>query len=152
MDIDVTDKIEESVNAINGVKTIGSTNTEGSSVVTVEFVLERDIDLAIQDVREKISVIRAKLPTDIDEPIVEKVDPDATPVVWFALSGQRSVRELSTYADEILKEQLQRINGVGALRMYGLRLRQARVWLDADRLRAYGVTAQDVMRSLQREY
>ncbi|MGD9578315.1 MAG: efflux RND transporter permease subunit, partial [Syntrophorhabdus sp.] len=151
MDIDVTDKIEESVNTINGVKTIGSTSTEGSSVVTVEFVLERDIDLAIQDVREKISVIRAKLPTDIDEPIVEKVDPDATPVMWFALSGQRSVRELSTYADEILKEQLQRINGVGALRMYGLRLRQARVWLDADRLRAYGVTAQDVMRSLQRE-
>jgi len=109
MDIDVTDKIEESVNTINGVKTISSTSTEGSSVVTVEFVLERDIDLAIQDVREKISVIRAKLPTDIDEPIVEKVDPDATPVMWFALSGMRSVRELSTYADEILKEQLQRI-------------------------------------------
>ena len=151
MDIDVTDKIEESVNTINGVKTISSTSTEGSSVVTVEFVLERDIDLAIQDVREKISVIRAKLPTDIDEPIVEKVDPDATPVMWFALSGERSVRELSTYADEILKEQLQRINGVGAIRLYGLRLRQARVWLDADRLRAYGITAQDVMRSLQRE-
>ncbi len=151
MDIDVTDKIEESVNTINGVKTISSTSTEGSSVVTVEFVLERDIDLAIQDVREKISVIRAKLPTDIDEPIVEKVDPDATPVMWFALSGMRSVRELSTYADEILKEQLQRISGVGALRMYGLRLRQARIWLDADRLHAYGVTAQDVMHALQRE-
>ena len=151
MDIDVTDKIEESVNTINGVKTISSTSTEGSSVITVEFVLERDIDLAIQDVREKISVIRTKLPTDIDEPIVEKVDPDATPIMWFALSGERSVRELSTYADEILKEQLQRINGVGAIRLYGLRLRQARIWLDSDRLRAYAVTAQDVMRSLQRE-
>ena len=151
MDIDVTDKIEESVNTINGVKTISSTSTEGSSVITVEFVLERDIDLAIQDVREKISVIRTKLPTDIDEPIVEKVDPDATPIMWFALSGERSVRELSTYADEILKEQLQRINGVGAIRLYGLRLRQARIWLDSDRLRAYAVTAQDVLRSLQRE-
>jgi HAE1 family hydrophobic/amphiphilic exporter-1 len=151
MDIDVTDKIEEAVNTINGVKTISSTSTEGSSVVTVEFVLERDIDLAVQDVREKISIIRTKLPTDIDEPIVEKVDPDATPIMWFALSGERSVRELSTYADEILKEQLQKINGVGAIRLYGLRLRQARVWLEADRLRAYGITAQDVMRSLQRE-
>ena len=77
------------------------------------------------------------------------MDPDATPVMWFALSGMRSVRELSTYADEILKEQLQRISGVGALRMYGLRLRQARIWLDADRLHAYGVTAQDVMHALQ---
>ena len=108
MDIDVTDKIEESINTINGVKTISSTSTEGSSVITVEFVLERDIDLAIQDVREKISIIRTKLPTDIDEPIVEKVDPDATPIMWFALSGERSVRDLSTYADEILKEQLQK--------------------------------------------
>ena len=120
MDIDVTDKIEESINTINGVKTISSTSTEGSSVITVEFVLERDIDLAIQDVREKISIIRTKLPTDIDEPIVEKVDPDATPVLWFALHGDKSVRDLSTYADEILKEQLQRISGVGAIRLYGL--------------------------------
>ncbi|OPY67900.1 MAG: Multidrug resistance protein MdtC [Syntrophorhabdus sp. PtaU1.Bin002] len=151
MDIDVTDKIEESVNTINGVKTISSVSTEGSSVVTVEFVLERDIDLAIQDVREKISTIRTKLPTDIDEPVVEKVDPDATPVLWFALHGEKSVRDLSTYADEILKEQLQRINGVGAIRLYGLRLRQARIWLDSDRLMAYSVTAQDVLRALQRE-
>ncbi|MCX5798985.1 MAG: efflux RND transporter permease subunit, partial [Proteobacteria bacterium] len=150
MDIDVTDKIEESVNTINGVKTITSTSTEGMSVVTVEFVLERNIDLAVQDVREKVSVIRKKLPTDIEEPIIEKVDPDASPVLWFALSGEKSARELSTYADEILKEQLQRINGVGAVRMYGLRLRQARVWLDNDKMRSYGITAQDVLSALQR--
>ena len=151
MDIDVTDKIEESVNTINGVKTITSTSTEGNSVISVEFVLEKDIDLAVQDVREKISLIRSKLPTDIDEPIVGKVDPDASPVLSLALYGKRSVRELSTYADEVLKEQLQKISGVGAVRIYGLRLRQARVWLDCDRLRAYGVTAQDILRSLQRE-
>jgi HAE1 family hydrophobic/amphiphilic exporter-1 len=151
MDIDVTDKIEESVNTISGVKTITSSSTEGASNISVEFVLEKDIDLAVQDVREKISVIRSKLPNDIDEPVVEKVDPDATPVLWLALHGQKSVRDLSTYADEVLKEQLQRINGVGAIRLYGLRLRQARVWLDNDRLRAHGVTAHDVMKCLQRE-
>ncbi len=151
MDIDVTDKIEESVNTISGVKTITSSSTEGASNIVVEFVLEKDIDLAVQDVREKISVIRKKLPNDIDEPVVEKVDPDATPVLWLALHGQKSVRDLSTYADEILKEQLQRINGVGAIRLYGMRLRQARVWLDNDKLRSYGVTAHDVMKSLQRE-
>jgi hydrophobic/amphiphilic exporter-1 (mainly G- bacteria), HAE1 family len=150
MDIDVTDKIEESVNTINGVKTITSTSTEGSSVVSIEFVLERDIDLAVQDVREKISIIRAKLPTDIDEPIVEKVDPDATPVLWFALNGKKTVRELSTYADEVLKEQLQKIEGVGAIRMYGLRLRQARIWADNDKMRSCGITAQDLFTALQR--
>jgi len=151
MDVDVTDKIEEAVNTINGVKTISSISAEGVSLVTVEFVLERDIDLAVQDVREKISVIRAKLPTDIDEPVIEKVDPDASPVLWMALSGQKSPRELSTYADEVLKEQLQRINGVGAIRMGGLRLRQVRIWLDRYKLEAYQLTAQDVLRTLQRE-
>ena len=151
MDIDVTDKIEEAINTINGVKTITSTSTEGVSVVTVEFVLERDIDLAVQDVREKIAATRSKFPKDIDEPVIEKVDPDATPVMWLALTGEKSVRDLSTYADEVLKEQLQKINGVGAIRLGGLRLRQVRVWLDADRLSAYQMTAHDVLQSLQRE-
>jgi HAE1 family hydrophobic/amphiphilic exporter-1 len=151
MDVDVTDKIEEAINTINGVKTITSTSTEGRSTVIVEFVLERDIDLAVQDVREKISIIRGKLPTDIDEPVIEKVDPDATPVMWLGLSGEKSVRDLSTYADEVLKEQLQKIPGVGAIRMGGLRLRQVRVWLDSDKLSAYGITAHDVLTSLQRE-
>ena len=106
MDVDVTDKIEEAVNTINGVKTISSMSAESVSMITVEFVLERDIDLAVQDVREKIAAIRSKLPTDIDEPVIEKVDPDASPVLWMALSGEKSVRDLSTYADEVLKEQM----------------------------------------------
>jgi HAE1 family hydrophobic/amphiphilic exporter-1 len=151
MDIDVTDKIEEAVNTINGVKTITSVSTEGRSTVVIEFVLERNIDLAVQDVREKIAAIRSKLPRDIDEPVIEKVDPDATPVMWLALTGDKSVREISTYADEILKEQIQKIPGVGAIRLGGLRLRQVRVWLDSDKLSAYQITAHDVLMSLQRE-
>ena len=151
MDIDVTDQIEGAVNTINGVKSIISTSSEGVSVVTVEFVLERNIDLAVQDVREKVSVIRGKLPKDLDDPIIEKVDPDATPIMWFGLSGEKSIRELSTYADEILKEQLQRINGVGAIRFGGLRLRQVRLWLERDKLNAYRITAHDVMNALERQ-
>ncbi|NTU41764.1 MAG: efflux RND transporter permease subunit [Nitrospirales bacterium] len=151
MDIDVADRIEEAVNTINGVKTIQSWSTEGVSTVVVEFVLERDIDQAVQDVREKISAVRSKLPRDIDEPVIEKVDPDATPVMWLALTGQKSVREISTYANEVLKEEIQKINGVGAVNLAGLRLRQVRIWLDADRLTAYQITAQDVMKALQRE-
>lgn len=151
MDIDVTDKIEESVNTINGVKTISSTSAEGISTVTVEFVLERNIDLAVQDVREKISLIRSKLPTDVLEPIIQKVDPDANPVFYMTLTGQKSIRDLSSYADEVLKDQLQRINGVGALRFIGLQLRQVRIWLDADKLRAFQVAPNDVMTALAKE-
>jgi HAE1 family hydrophobic/amphiphilic exporter-1 len=151
IDVDVTDKIEGAVNTINGVKSITSSSTEGDSRVTVEFVLERDIDLAVQDVREKVASIRSKLPQDIDEPRIAKVDPDATAVLWLNLSGQKTVRELSTYVDEVLKEQFQRINGVGDIQLGGLQLRQVRVWLDSDKLRAFGITANDVMGALQRQ-
>ena len=151
MDIDVTDKVEAAVNTINGVKTITSSSTEGRSQVVVEFILERDIDLAVQDVREKISAIRGTLPRDIDEPVIEKVDPDANPILWIALSGQKSIRELSTYSDEVLREQLQKINGVGAVRIAGLQLREIIIWLDSNKLSAYGITAHDVLSRLQRE-
>lgn len=151
IDVDITDRIEGAVNTINGVKSITSSSTEGDSRVTVEFVLERNIDLAVQDVREKVALIRNKLPEDIEEPRIAKVDPDATAVLWLNLSGQKSVKELSTYVDEVLKEQFQRINGVGDVQLWGLRLRQIRVLLDADKLRAYGIAATDVMGALQRQ-
>ena len=151
MDIDVTDKVEATVNTINGVKTITSSSTEGRSQVIVEFVLERDIDLAVQDVREKISAIRGSLPRDIEEPVIEKVDPDANPILWIALSGDKTIRELSTYADEVLREQLQKINGVGAVRMAGLQLREVIIWIDSDKLSAYGITAHDILGKLQSE-
>ncbi len=151
IDVDVTDKIEGALNTINGVKSITSSSTEGGSRISVEFVLERDIDLAVQDVREKVALIRNKLPDDIEEPRIAKVDPDATAVMWLNLAGEKSVRDISTYVDEVLKEKLQRINGVGDIQLWGLRLRQVRVWLDAGRLRAYGLTASDVATALKRQ-
>jgi HAE1 family hydrophobic/amphiphilic exporter-1 len=151
MDVDVTDRIEGAVNTINGVKSITSTSYESMSRTTIEFVLERDIDQAVQDVREKISGIRNKLPADIDEPKIAKVDPDAMPILFLNLSGDRSVRDLSMYADEVLKEQLQRINGVGDVIFYGLRQRQVRIWLDAAKMQAYQVSPSDVVLALKRE-
>ncbi|MBN1380075.1 MAG: efflux RND transporter permease subunit [Deltaproteobacteria bacterium] len=151
VDVDVTDRIEEVVNTINGVKTINSSSSSGLSTVMIEFVLERDIDLAVQDVREKIASIRRRLPTDIEEPSIRKVDPDASPILWVNLTGNLPIRELSTYADEVLKEQLQRIDGVGALRMSGSRLRQIRIWLDAGRMKAFNIAANDVLRTLRME-
>jgi hydrophobic/amphiphilic exporter-1 (mainly G- bacteria), HAE1 family len=139
VDIDVTDRIEEAVNTINGVKTITSTSSEGVSSIIVEFLLERDIDLAVQDVREQIAAVRRNLPKDIDEPVIQKVNPDSVPVMWLNLTGEKSIPELSTYVDEILKEQLQRIDGVGSLSLGGMQKRQIRIWLDLDKLRAYNI-------------
>jgi HAE1 family hydrophobic/amphiphilic exporter-1 len=151
MDVDVADRIEGAVNTINGVKTITSTSTESVTRTVVEFVLERNIDQAVQDVREKVSAIRNKLPDDIEEPKIAKVDPDSTPILFMNLSGEKSVRDLSTYADEVLKEQLQRINEVGDVTLNGLRLRQVRIWLDAAKMRAYEASPTDVVLALKRE-
>ena len=151
MDVDVTERIEGAVNTINGVKSITSTSYESFARTVIEFVLERNINEAVQDVREKVSEIRSKLPADIDEPRIAKVDPDASPILFLNLSGDRSVRDLSTYADEILKEQLQRINGVGDVIFYGLRLRQVRIWLDAAKMQAYQIAPGDVALALKRE-
>jgi len=144
VDIDVTDRIEEAVNTINGVKTITSTSSEGFSNIIVEFQLERDIDLAVQDVREQIAAVRRTLPDDIDEPVIQKVNPDSTPVMWLNLTGEKSIPELSTYADEILKEQLQRIDGVGSLWLGGLQKRQIRIWLDREKLKSFGIGPAEV--------
>lgn len=151
VDVDVTDKIEEAISTINGVRTIHSLSIDGMSSVIVEFELERDIDLAIQDVREQISAVRSQLPEDIIEPVIQKVNIDATPVMWLALTGDRSQRELSTYVDEILKEKLQKIDGVGALSLAGMQKRQIRVWLDSSKLAAYEISPGDVAAALKRE-
>lgn len=151
MDVDVTDKIEEAVSSINGVKTINSLSIDGMSSVIVEFELERDIDLAVQDVREQISAVRSQLPDDIIEPVIQKVNIESTPVLWLALTGDKSQRDLSTYVDESLKEQLQKIQGVGALSLAGMQKRQIRIWLDRNKLAAYGVSPSDVAAALKRE-
>ncbi len=151
MDMDVTDQLEEAINTINGVKTITSNSYEGVSSIIVEFVLEKDIDLAVQDIREKVSAIKYKLPTDVIDPIIQKVDPDANAVLWINVTGNRSVRELSTYVDEVFKDKLQRIEGVGALTIGGLQKRQIRIWLDSSRMRAYQISASDVAAVLGRE-
>lgn len=151
IDVDVTDKIEEAMSSINGVKSISSTSTEGLSSVIIEFELSRDIDFAVQDVREKISTAKMTLPKDVDEPLIMKIDTDASPVMWIALSGPQSERELSAYADEIFKEKLQQIDGVGSIHMAGLRLRQMRVWLDRNKLDTYKITPQEVANAIKRK-
>ncbi|MRR36447.1 efflux RND transporter permease subunit, partial [bacterium] len=95
MDIDVTDKIEEAVNTISGIDQLISVSAEGVSVVTVQFVLEKDGDVAAQEVRDRVNAVLADLPRDADPPVIEKIDPDSTPVLSVVLSGPAPIRDLT---------------------------------------------------------
>src|SRR5512139_4151421 len=136
MEVDVTDVIEEAVNTISGVKSITSRSLEEYSIVTVEFFLERNVEQAAQDVRDKVAAVRNKLPKDTEPPVIEKISPEDQPIVWVAVWGDRSIRDLTHYADKVLKRDIEKIPGVGSVTISGGRTRQIRFWLDRQKLDA----------------
>ena len=149
MDIDVTDVIEEEINTIEGVDSLISISSEGISQILVQFVLERDIDIAAQDVRDKVGLARRNLPREVNPPIVDKLDIAAQPIIWIAVYGDRPYRELSDFAKYKIKERVQTLSGVGSVLLGGFRERQIRVWLDSIKMEAYGITSHDVINALQ---
>ncbi|MBM4277852.1 MAG: efflux RND transporter permease subunit, partial [Deltaproteobacteria bacterium] len=149
MDTDVTDPIEEQVNTIEGVKHITSSSGYGFSQVVVEFELYRDIDSAIQDVRAKVDLARRKLPTDIDPPIIDKFDINAIPIIWLSMKGNLPLQRLGMIADEVLRPQLESIQGVGTINLDGYAKREIRVWLDGKKLEAHRLTSNDIARAFQ---
>ncbi len=149
IETEITDKIEESVNTVSGIEELRSVSSEGISQVIVIFKLEKNIDVAAQEVRDKVNRVLPDLPQDIRQPTVEKIDPDATPVLTLALSGPFAVKELTEYADKVLRRQLESIQGVGQVRLVGGQKRQINVKLDPFKLRSYGLTIADVARALQ---
>jgi HAE1 family hydrophobic/amphiphilic exporter-1 len=149
---EVTRRLEEAFNTVEGVDRITSTTLEGVSLVIVEFDLGRDGDQASQDIRARIDAVRRELPTDIEPPVVQKFDPAAEPIVSLALSSQSmSVPELTTLADETVRRRLEAVSGVGQVQVAGGLAREIRVFLQPDRMQALGVSAQEVMGSLQRQ-
>ncbi len=148
---EVTDPIEEAVNTISGIKSLRSESAEGVAQVFVEFKMERDIDVASQEVRDKVAAIRAELPVAIEPPVIEKFDPDSAPILSAVVAGPVSIRELTDFADNTVKPGIEGIEGVGSVRLVGGRDREIRVWLRVDDLKAYSVTAQDVIDAFQRE-
>ena len=149
---EVTEVLEEEISTIEGIKTLTSDSSEQVSRITVEFELERDIDVASQDIRDKIARVRGELPQDTDEPVVSKVDLDAQAILWASLSSEHAnLRELTDYADNVVKERLQRLAGVGSIIIGGEKRLAVRVRLDAQHLAAYRLTVDDVVGALQRE-
>ena len=149
---DVSDPIEEEVNTTSGIDTLTSVSSEGISQVMVQFKLDEDIATKAQDVRDKVALARANLPDDAKQSVVEKLDPDAQPIMTVMIAGDMPIKDLTHFADKTIKEDLQRISGVGSITLVGGRDREIRIWLDADKMRAYGVTAADVTSAIRREH
>jgi hydrophobe/amphiphile efflux-1 (HAE1) family protein len=144
----LTDKIEGAVNTIGGIDELRSTSSEGVSLVIISFQLDKNIDVAVQEVRDHVTSILPQLPKGLDAPLVSKLDPDAAPIVLVTVSGPGSRRDLTELADKRVRRQIESINGVGQATILGGQKRQVNVWLDPLKLQASGLTAVDVQRAL----
>jgi multidrug efflux pump len=152
VETEITDILEEQFATLEGVKTISSSSSEGGSVITIEFELNRDVNEAANDVRDRVARIRGSLPQEIDDPVISKVDANAQAIVWLALSSTRhSGLELSDFADRVLKERIQRMNGIGSVIIGGERRYAMRVWLDPLKMAAHGLTSQDIEDAVRKE-
>jgi len=147
----ITKRVEEVVNTINGIDELRSTTIEGQSQVFATFLLEKDIDVAANEVREKVSTILSQMPTGTDSPIIEKFDPDASPILSIVVSGKRSPREITEIAEKKLKRQLEVIKDIGAITLVGDRKREIKVFVDPDRLSAYNLSIVTVKDALKKQ-
>jgi HAE1 family hydrophobic/amphiphilic exporter-1 len=152
IETDVVDILEEVVTSVEGVKEVSSTARQGAANISVEFELERNIDVAMQDVQSKISQAQQRLPRGIDPPIVSKSNPEDEPIMRLAIAGSRPPTFMADYIRNVIRPQLQTIPGIGEIQLQGFRDRSVRVWYDAVRLEAQGLTVQDVNRAIQREH
>ncbi len=152
IETEITDILEEQLSTIEGVKTITSSSQEQGSVITIQFELDRNVDEAANDVRDKVSSVRGFLPREADDPIIQKIDVNAQPINWLALTSERhSNLELTDVADRVLKERILRLPGVGSIFFGGERRYAMRVWLETQKMAAYCVTTQDIENAIRRE-
>ncbi len=152
VDSSVTNIIETVVNSVPGIDYIQSRSSPGVSNVVVTFLLSKDIDIAFTEVQAKVNQVLRQLPDDADPPVVLKVEVGASPVMWLALRGDRTVQQLNQYARQVIKKRLETVNGVGQVIIGGERRRNIRVNLDLDQMAALGVTAQDVRDAFRNEH
>ncbi len=152
IETEVTDPLEEEINSIAGIQNLNSVSTDSFSLVMTEFELDEDPDVKAQEVRNKVDMAISKLPLDAETPIVQKMDPDADPIVSIMISGDLPIRDLTEYADKVVKERLQRVPGVGGIQIIGGRDREIRFWLDTYSMRSYGITVQDVVNAVRQEH
>ncbi len=149
---DIIEPLEEAVMQVEGVKSITSTARQGSGGITVELDLARNVDLALQDVQTKVSQAQRQLPRDADPPVISKTNPEDQPIMWVGVSGPFSQQVIADFARYRVKERLQTVPGVGEVTLGGSLERNVRIWVDARKLDAQGLTVADLVAALQREH
>jgi hydrophobe/amphiphile efflux-1 (HAE1) family protein len=142
---EVSDKIEAAINTISGIDELRSSSSEGVSQVFVQFLLEKDVDVATQEVRDKVNAVLGDLPRDILQPVISKLDADSQPVLYLSLrADKKTTREITDYADRVVRRRMESISGVGQVLIVGGEKRQVNVWVDPVKLRALGISASQV--------
>ncbi|MBL8490407.1 MAG: efflux RND transporter permease subunit [Rhodocyclaceae bacterium] len=152
VDASVTNLLESSVNSVPGIEHIQSTSSPGVSVINITFGLEKNVDVAFNEVQSKVNQVLRRLPKDVDPPIVAKVETNASPMFWMALQGDRTQQQLNQYAINVVKKKLETIDGVGEVRLGGRRDRTIRVNLVPERMTAQAISAQDVANAFAGEH
>lgn len=149
VETEISDKLESAVNTISGIDELRSISTEGVSQVVVTFVLEKDVEVAAQEVRDRVSASLRDLPAGIEPPVIMKMDPDAAPILTIALTAPASAREVTELADKTLRREIESISGVGQVLLVGGRPRQVNVWIDPEKLSKFGLSAPEIERALR---
>ncbi|MCX7797635.1 MAG: efflux RND transporter permease subunit [Melioribacter sp.] len=148
----ITEPLEEQINGIAGIRSLTSVSRDGSSVITVEFNVNVDLEAAANDVRDRVSIARARLPKDVDPPIISKADADAIPIVFLNIkSDKKNLLQLTDIAQNIFKERLQTIPGVSQVNIWGEKRYSMRLWMDPSKMAAYGITPLDIRNALDKE-
>ncbi|MFN2392579.1 MAG: efflux RND transporter permease subunit [Pyrinomonadaceae bacterium] len=149
IETEVTEKIEEAVNTISGIDELRSSSVEGIAQVFVQFVLEKDVNIAAQEVENRVQTVIPRLPATAEQPTVQKLDTDAAPILRIVVSAPTSLKDVTEVAKNRIKERIESVNGVGQVTIIGGRERQINVWIDPDKMRSYNVTAAEVTNALR---
>jgi len=149
IETEITEKVEEAVNTISGIDELRSTSIEGISQVFVQFVLEKDVNIAAQEVENRVQTVIPNLPETAEQPTVQKLDTDAAPVLRITVSAPTAIREITELAKKRIKEPIESVNGVGQITIIGGQERQINVWVDPDKMRSYNVTPAEVSGALK---
>ncbi len=152
IETDVVDIVEDAVMGIQGLRDISSSSRQGSADVTLEFELERDIDVALQEVQSKLSEAQRRLPIDMDPPVIMKTNPEDQPIMWVAVTTDHPLRDLMEYVDTQLKDKFKTVPGVGEVFLGGFVENNLRVWVDRKKLEEYELTVADILQAIQEEH
>src|SRR5579864_5570092 len=151
VETEITKRIEDAVNTISGIDTLTSTSIEGGSNTVVQFSLDKNGDVGAQEVRDKVNQVIPNLPETAKAPVVQKLDPDAAPVLQMVVSSPRPLREVTEIADKQIKPRLENIPGVGQIQLVGGLKREIRVWVDPGKMRAYNLAISAVANALRQQ-